>query len=282
MEIKSILTGKRGVSLPFTDECQPLAKDHQQFKNLLECVLLQGNKAGWRHVEIRGGRRNISKAPSYSSYFKHTLSLDADIENVFKGFKSNVRRNIKHAQRERLQVIISSTWESILAFCRLNCLTRKIHGLPPQPLKFFKNIFKHIIAKDKGFVVLALHRMRPVAGAVFFHFKDLGIYKYGASERAFLNLRPNNLVMWEAVRWFGKNGFRKLNFGRTEPQNEGLLQFKNAWGANEEKIYYYKYDLRKDQFVSAKTALKSSYAFFKHLPIPLLRLTGNLLYRHVG
>ena len=282
MEIKSLLTGKRGVSLPFTDECHPLARDQRQFETLLKYVLTRGKKAGWKHMEMRGGQYNLREAPSVNYHIKHSLKLESDIDSMFKGFKSNVRRNIKRAQRERLQAIISNTWESVVAFCRLNCLTRKLHGLPPQPFKFFRNIFKHLIARDRGFIVLALHRMRPVAGAVFFHFGETGIYKYGASDREFLNLRPNNLVMWEAVRWFGKNGFKELNLGRTDPANEGLLQFKGAWGATAEKQNYYKYDFKKDCFLSASSGPKSSYNVFKRMPVPLLRLTGKLLYRHVG
>ena len=58
-----------------------------------------------------------------------------------------------------------------------------------------------MLLKHRGFVVLALKKHIPVAGAVFFHFKDEVILKYGASDRKFLYLRPNNLVMWEAFKY---------------------------------------------------------------------------------
>ena len=171
---------------------------------------------------------------------------------------------------------------SIDAFWKLNCLTRKNHGLPPQPIQFFKNIFKHVIAQGKGFVALALHRAKNVAGAVYFHWNKKAIYKYGASDRRYLDLRPNNLIMWEAIKRCAEAGYRSFDFGRTEMENTGLMQFKRGWGADERELYYFKYDLRKNRYVAAATGTKSSYAFFKHLPLPVLRLTGNLLYRHVG
>jgi hypothetical protein len=46
--------------------------------------------------------------------------------------------------------------------------------------------------------------------------------------------------------------------------------------------YYYKHDLAKGAFVNADNTFKSSYSLFKITPLPLLRLSGNLLYRHVG
>lgn len=282
MEINSVLTGKRGVSLPFSDECQPLAGDRQQFNLLMEEALLAGQEAGWKHIEIRGGQQYLSEVPSSVHHFIHTLQLDTDTGSMLNRFKSNVRRNIKRAQKERLQVIFSNTWESLLAFCRLNCLTRKMHGLPPQPFKFFKNIYRLIIKKNKGFIALALHQARPVAAAIYIHFGDRGIYKYGASHREFLSLRPNNLIMWEAIKWFAQRGYSKLSLGRTEPQNAGLLQFKNSWGTSSEKLNYYRYNLRNAKYITMPEGSKTSYNFFKYMPVSFLRLTGNLLYRHVG
>jgi hypothetical protein len=46
-------------------------------------------------------------------------------------------------------------------------------------------------------------------------------------------LRANNLVMWEAIRWFSRNQFRSLHFGRTDQVQEGLMQFKRGWGAED-------------------------------------------------
>jgi len=60
--------------------------------------------------------------------------------------------------------------------------------------------------------------------------------KYGASEKAYHHLRPNNLIMWEAIKWCAQNGFKTFSLGRTEPENEGLLQFKQGWGTTEKII----------------------------------------------
>jgi hypothetical protein len=51
MEISSFLTGKRGVSLPFTDHCQPIAPDSDGARELFEKVIDYGKKAGWKSIE---------------------------------------------------------------------------------------------------------------------------------------------------------------------------------------------------------------------------------------
>ena len=132
MEVKSFLTGSRGVSLPFTDACHPIAHQSRQFKELLHHVCEHGKKAGWRHIELRGAHNGLNPSPVYTTHHSHSLELDQDHGNIFFSFNSNVRRNIKRAHKERLQVTRSNTWKAVMAFCRLNCMTRKQHGLPPQ------------------------------------------------------------------------------------------------------------------------------------------------------
>jgi lipid II:glycine glycyltransferase (peptidoglycan interpeptide bridge formation enzyme) len=282
MEIKSFLTGKRGVSLPFTDECRPIAQNNEKFQHLTKFIFEYGKKAGWKHVELRGNHNALTNLLSFTSHYTHVLDLDKSENMVFSSFKSNVKRNIKRAQKEGLQITLSNTWESMMAFYRLNCMTRKQHGLPPQPLSFFKKIFEHVISPQNGLVVQAFFQMKPIAAAVYYHFGNHAVYKYGASDRKYLNLRPNNLVMWEAIKYYVNNGFQHFSFGRTEPENHGLLQFKRAWETREETLNYYKYDLKQDCFVSKESKLKTSYNLLKYIPSPLLRLTGSLLYRHVG
>ena len=282
MEIKSFLTGKRGVSLPFTDFCPPVADSIGVFQGLLNAVREHGRKSGWKGIEFRGGRDYFENAPTSAEHYTHTLTLDSDADKVFAAFKSNTRRNIRRAGAEGVEVQLLNSREAVADFFQLNCITRRDHGLPPQPWNFFERIFDHIIAARKGFVALVFRQGKPIAGAVFFHFRGEGIYKYGASDKDHQHLRANNLVMWEAIQWFTRNGFRSLHFGRTETENEGLLQFKRGWGAKEGRVAYYRLTLRENTFSAERNGTRSSHPIFKMLPIPVLRLAGSVLYRHVG
>jgi lipid II:glycine glycyltransferase (peptidoglycan interpeptide bridge formation enzyme) len=178
---------------------------------------------------------------------------------------------------------IYTSVESVREFYRLNCLTRREHGLPPQPYYFFKKIYEHIISKNLGIVVLAEYKNKNIAGAVYFHFGDKAIYKYGASEKKYQHLRANNLVMWKAIKWHSQNGYKSFCFGRTEPENKGLKQFKSGWGAKESRIFYYIYDLSKGAFVQNSSRVTGFHnKIFSHMPIPLLKMSGSLLYKHMG
>ena len=283
MEVKSILTGKRAVSLPFSDYCEPLVPEKEDPQEILDYIFKYGKQAGWKSIEIRDGKIFSQDLPVASSYYIHTLDISKSNAQVFDGFRDSTKRNIKKAMKEDIKIDISNSLESLNEFYRLNCITRKKHGLPPQPYYFFKKVYEHILSKKHGIVVLAMYNKTTVAGAVYFHFGDKAIYKYGASDENYQHLRANNLIMWNAIKWFSQNGYKSLFFGRTEAENKGLKRFKKGWGTTESIIKYYKYDLLKGTFIHKSPQLSQvQKKIFSKLPRFLLRTTGSLLYKHIG
>ena len=282
MEIDSFLTGKRGVALPFTDVCRPVADTKDIFNKLMNCLMQHGQRAGWRYVDLRGGKDFLNDAPSFAEHFTHALGINGTPSLLNNSFRDSTSRNIRKAEREGVKITIGRSREYLKKFYVMHCRTRKRHGLPPQPGSFFEKILKHVLTSKNGIVVLAVYQGRPIAGAVFFLYRNQGLFKFGASDRSVQYLRANNLVMWEAIRWLSRNGFSGLHFGRTDLENTGLGQFKRGWGTKEKRIHYYRYDLKNERFVSNAGTAKKYYQSFRYLPIPLMRLTGKLLYRHVG
>lgn len=282
-ETHSVWTGRKGVSLPFSDHCEPLLSEEACFNDLFDGVIKCARDAKWKTIEFRGGARFFSQYPTVANYNLHVLDLCPNEKDMSKRLRSSTRRNIKKASKQQIDISIDTSLESVKNFYGLNCLTRKHHGLPPQPFNFFKNIHQHILSEDKGIVVLARYQKQIIAGAVFFHFGETATYKYGASHRDYLQLRPNNLVMWEAIKWYSRRGYKQFDLGRSEPDNRGLNQFKNGWGATVRQIAYYRYDLGQKAFVESQTELPSFiHQAFRAMPIPVLRMFGALAYRHMG
>ena len=283
MEVRSLLTGRRGVSLPFSDYCEPIAPDKSHFLELIDDVIKYGKNAGWKSIEWRGGQEFFDDVTPSSYYYTHTLDLLENEEQILSHFRDSTKRNIKKATKEGVEVSISNSSESIREFYRLNCMTRKHHGLPPQPFYFFENIYDHILSKDQGMVILASHDKKVIAGAVMFFFGNRAIYKYGASDRTYQHLRPNNLIMWQAINWCAQNGHKDFLFGKTERENNGLLQYKRGWGATERTVKYYKYDLSKGTFIENHSMVTGFHnKVFNKMPIRLLNIIGSMLYRHIG
>ena len=282
MEIRSPVTGKRGVSLPFTDECTSLNRNSREVEYLFQKAVQYGEKAAWRYIELRDYNPFFRDIRPFCRYYSHTLDLSLGEDKLYAGLKSSNRRNIKKAQKQGINIKISNSINSLEKFCRLNCITRKKHGLPPQPDKFFKKIHQHLLIQNHGFIALALVDQKVIAGALYLQFGKSALFKYGASHPDYLNLRPNNLVMWEAIQKLAGEGFHTMSLGRTDPENEGLLQFKRGWNPKETQLEYIRYNLTTQSFETRKTNPNSGYSLFRQMPIPVLKLMGNLLYKHVG
>jgi Acetyltransferase (GNAT) domain len=281
MEVDSWLTGRRGVALPFTDDCEPLYSDPAAIRGLIQAATEFGRTRRWKSVEWRGGRELFEAAPASLAFYGHTLELEPDEDRMFARLDGSVRRAVRKAEKNGVTVEISQSLQAVKVFYSLQCRTRRKHGLPPQPFVFFQNVFEHVLSKKLGMIAMASWRERPIAASVYFQLGARAVYKYGASDEAFQDLRGANLVTWEAIKWHARRGATTLHLGRTSLGNEGLRRFKLGWGAAEQKIEYVKYDLRQGRCVTETDAATGWHnRVFRALPPRLSRLIGAALYRH--
>jgi hypothetical protein len=281
MEADSWLTGRRGIALPFTDECAPLCESEVEFRPLFQNALEWGRGRGWKSIELRGGRKFFGEAPASLSFYSHHLALAEDDARMFENMDGSARQAVRKAEKDGVTVEVSQTDGAMRDFYFLQCLTRKRHGLPPQPLDFFLNIWRHILSQNQGIVVLAAWRGAKIAGAVYFFLGGRAIYKYGASDYRQQHLRPNNLVMWEAMKWLARRGNTSLQLGKTSRLNEGLRKFKLNLGAVEEPVDYVKFNLRANRFEVETDGIAGWHnRVFRSLPVFMSRRAGELLYKH--
>jgi len=284
IEVSSPLTGTRGVSLPFSDFCDPLIFDGSiDASILLEAVNKIALERSWKYFEVRSNLFAQYVTDSPQQYYEHTLDLRLGANRLFAGLEPSVRRAVRKAKERGLEIQISNSWQAVREFYRLHVRTRKRHGLPPQPLSFFHNIYREIISAGYGFVVVAKAAIRPVAAAVFFHSGHKAIYKFGASDAGSQHLRGNNLVMWKAIEHLAGSGFHCLNFGRTDLEDEGLRRFKRSWGTSEQKLGYFRFQVVPGSANNRWFAQGHGYhtRIFRRLPLFVNRIVGKLVYPHL-
>ena len=281
MEAASGITGRRGISLPFTDGCEPLCENEQSFRELWAHAMSLGIERRWKSIELRGGRKWMSEAPASLSFYGHTINLAGGETAIFEQMAGAARQGVRRAEMAGVKVEISQSLTAVHDFYRLLCLTRQRHGLPPQPLKFFLNIHRHILSQNQGFIAVANHSGNKFAASVFFFLGSRAIYKYGASDYAQQHLRGNNLVMWTAMQWLARQKVTHLHLGKTAPANGGLRRFKLNLGAKEETIEYMKFDLRLGRFIVDHDDTAGWHnRVFSAKPMWASQLAGRLLYKH--
>jgi hypothetical protein len=283
MEVASFLTGVRGVALPFTDYCPMLSTGEISVSDVLKELSERGRAKGWKTLEVRDIAPASMDKQDSSTYLAHEMDLSPGEEQLLAQVRSSTRRNIRKSEKQGVNVIEDNSSKGLREFVRLNTITRRDHGLPPQPKLFFESLYKNIIGQDMGRILLAIHNGHCVASAVFLHFNGNVVYKYGASDKNFQNLRSNNLIMWEAIKTYTGQGARTFHFGRTEPENSGLLQFKRGWGPVEKPLEYRKFDFKNEKWLPQESSTSGLHTrLFSRMPLFALSFIGRVLYRHMG
>ncbi|WP_348344628.1 GNAT family N-acetyltransferase [Ignavibacterium sp.] len=283
MEINSKLTGKRLVSLPFSDFCEPLLGSIDESEIIKENIINYCTTNNLKFIEFRTSETKFPfETQNFRTDLRHILNLVPDQSELRKNFSENTKRNIKSSIKE-LIVKEENSKQAIKNFYKLQCVTRKKHGLPPQPGSFFDNIYKHILSQNKGTMFFAYLNGKPLASLMFFTFGEKVLYKFGASINENLPKGANHLLMWEAIKKYSAEGYKELDLGRTETNHEGLRRFKLGFGAEERIIYTTRFDIRTRSFLPPETNTTGFHnKIFKRLPVPVLRVIGNTLYKYMG
>jgi CelD/BcsL family acetyltransferase involved in cellulose biosynthesis len=280
--VKSWLTGKRLVSLPFSDHCEPLVESVEQLTALLAPARKELAEGQIKYIDIRplslAFTEGIAEA---ESYFLHVLDLRPSVEELYKKLHGDsIRRKIQRAEREKLELEIGSSEAVLAEFYKLHIITRQRQQLPPHPLAWFRNVLACLGADAQ----IRIARKDGVAIASIFSVahKQKMIYKYGCSDAHSHNLGGMQLVFWDLIRRAKEQGFVELDFGRSECSNTGLVTFKDRWGGQRQLIRYLRYPPRAAASDGNPLFMELGKKVFSRCPPGILRLAGNLLYPHVG
>jgi CelD/BcsL family acetyltransferase involved in cellulose biosynthesis len=288
MQVDGRLTKRRLVGLPFSDVCPPLLDAAGDSAGLVTAVQRAAAETGACRVELRGPASVPLDSFGFSggaAFYQHVIPIAASAEETAKGFHSSARRAIRKAEREGLSVHEANSLDDMREFYRLMVLTRKKHGLLPQPWRFFANIHRHMIETGAGHLLLADFAGRPVAGDLLLRFRDQMVYKFNASDPRFLHLRPNNILLWQAIRLSAGLGCRSLDLGRCDDDNEGLRRFKLLWGSDEKMLRYYTHTptgATNGSLVSSALGQSLLTHFVRLAPEYALRGMGSAIYHNFG
>ena len=210
VEVKAPLRPRRWVSLPYTDSLHPLTNDDAARARLTAELDGRRREAGIVSAEVRAALEGPN-VHALSEAFVHVLELDPDPDVVYRSFKrSQIQGAIEKGQREGTLVRLGTEPTDLTrVFYELHTLTRRRHGVPVQPRRFFELMWERIIEPGLGFVLVAEAEGRPAAAALFLAWNGTVIYKYSAALPELSRFRPTNVILWQAIRWACESGYRE-------------------------------------------------------------------------
>src|SRR5215469_8577561 len=291
-EVKSWVSGSRLVSLPFSDHCQLLLEPKGNLEPFARYLGKRGGASKWKYVEIRpleppnlegSDSNNATRDHHYDfqnirpqngsacsfvkceEYNLHKVDLRSDPETIFSNFHKNcIQRKIRRAEREGLQYEAGRSPSTFAKFYHLLLLTRRRHGLPPQPMAWFRNLAACF--GDNLTIRVASKGGRPIASILTLLHKKTLVYKYGCSDPVLHKQGAMPMLFWKAIQEEKQRGAEEFDLGRSTINQPGLSAFKEHLGAACYRLSYYR--LGQHELSIPDSNMRIAHAVFGRMPAP--------------
>jgi Acetyltransferase (GNAT) domain len=282
--VSSWLTGRRLVSLPFADHCEPLIERPEEYEEIFDAISRRICSEKLKYVEIRPRSAHLrleSGLQQSNQFCFHVLDLQPTLPDLFRGFqKDSTQRKIRRAEREGLQYEAGRSPTLLKAFYCLSLLTRRRHRLPPQPIEWFRNLIACL--GDRLRIHAAFKDGQAIASILTLRYARTLVYKYGCSDANFHKLGAMPFLFWKAIQEAKEQGLQEFDLGRTDSDNAGLIAFKGHLGATASSLTYLRSPAPRRWSLTEGQGMRIALRVIGHLPGGLLSTAGRLLYKHVG
>ena len=248
------LAGRRTVCLPFSDYCDPILDNDEQWSTVVAPLLALENPVALRCLHASAPRRDARFADAGSSLW-HQVDLSRDLDTIWRELGSSARRNINKARRSGVQVAVHDDRASVASFYALHLETRRRkYKLLAQPIAFFEKLQEEFSPTKQFTLLTAEWDGEPIAAVLFLAWGNTLYYKYNASRIHHLAVRPNDLLLWEGIRFGKEAGFIASDLGMSDHEQEGLVRYKRKFATEEAPVFYLEHippaytDARREEF----------------------------------
>lgn len=288
---RGLISGSRLVSLPLVHQAGPLADSPDREAELLRAAadladeravpLVVRSATGGYEVAV-GDLAVIPEAPSW------VIRLDPDLERIRRRWPGNLRRDVARSERE-ISVREGVSEGDLRRFYRLYLRAMKEHGVAPRPWRQMVLCWRQLRPAGRLRLLIAERESRTVGAAVLHLLGERVEVRYMASDREYLSHRPNHALYWAMIKSGAAEGYGALDLGGG---TGSLVAFKRRWGAEVVALYRYVHTPSRGRRRAIAPTLGGdegrqsrerapSATIWRHLPTPLSRFAGSLVYRYL-
>jgi len=201
-------------------------------------------------------RRGIDQARIAESPFSESYHLESfntisakctlldlrgyDKEKIWEGFKKNIRRDVRKAQKSGVVVRQATSTEEIRIFYKLYLVSMgRNRAMAKYPLQWFEVLYETIIKKGLGAIALAEMNNEAIAGVILIYSNTSTHYFHNGSQYEFLRFCPNELLIHGALEAAIEKGHSCFDFMGSDVNDLSLIRFKEKWGSQSKDIFTY-------------------------------------------
>jgi len=207
-------------------------------------------------LEGEFGRRGIDQVRLTESPFSESYPLGSfkkvaakctlldlrgyDKEKIWEGYKKNIRRDVRKAQKSGITIRGGDSREGINIFYKLYLASmERNRAMAKYPLRWFEILYEMVTQKELGAILLAELDGVAIAGTVLIYSPSSTHYFHNGSQYEFLKFCPNELMVHSSIENALEKKISFFDFMGSDPNDLSLLRFKEKWGSQSRDIYTY-------------------------------------------
>jgi FemAB-related protein (PEP-CTERM system-associated) len=247
-EIRLPLLGAKLVSLPYdVGSGGALAADAAAERALGAHAIELARQRGARYLEIRcqSPRAALEELGMIRSepVLISEMRLDGEAQ-VRQRVASDHRKAVRKAETRGVTVREATTLDDFTAFYQVYLRVFRDFGTPPYGPTYFPTLWRRLYPSGAVRLLLAFHGGQCVGGLLLFCWGRNLVSKFAACVPEAVPLRAYALLYWRAICLGLEEGYQKLNWGTSSRSQEGLIEFKERWGAQSGPVQVYALPLR--------------------------------------
>jgi len=155
-----------------------------------------------------------------------------DKEKIWEGYRKNIRRDVRKAQRNGITVRSGDSIEGVNMFYKLYLASmERNRAIAKYPLHWFETLYEIMTKKELGAILIAELNQGPIAGVVLIYSPSSTHYFHNGSKHEFLKFCPNELLIHFALEEAIEKGNSFFDFMGSDPYDASLIRFKEKWGS---------------------------------------------------
>ncbi len=280
VELKSRLFGRMLCSMPFVNYGGPCTTDPATERLLLEAAAAIVDRDRLGYLEIRSPRPLDPAYPSSEHKVSMIMTLPADADIVWNGFKSKHRSNVKRAYRHGY-TCRSGGIELLDDFYLVMAESWRAHGTPVYHKGYFHRVLDTF--RDRTTVYIVYKDDAPAAAALVGHYKGTVEGMWAGIRPAFRHMDPNYVLYWEMIKDSCERGMRVFHFGRSTAESSAE-SFKKKWNIDSRPLYWHYYLGHRKTLPGLNVEnpkYRLAISAWRRLPLVVTTMLGPLLARGI-
>lgn len=241
--------GSKLISMPYdVASGGPLADSPETTRALAEAAIERAEREGVGYLELRCGAPNETLESLGFQRSEPVLVSDVldlpDEETIWKSLPPDRRKSVRRSERRGVTVREAETREDLDGIYDAYLRVFRDFGTPPYGRKYLDGLWERLRQPGLVRILTAEAGGRCVGGAFLFVYGKVLIAKITVVLPEAMPLHATGAFYWKTIQTAIEAGCSRLSFGSSARSRQGLLEYKEGWGATTAPAIFYSMPIR--------------------------------------